>query len=116
MNKQKEIEQKEKKAGEIPDGYEEQVDASFIKFEEIGDSLHGKILDIGFSKRYGFKLYTIRADNNETLRFHGTTQLDQLMSNASVGDFVYIEYIDEQETPAGSMKIFSVGIKREKKR
>lgn len=116
MNKQKEIDQKEKKVDVMPDGYEEQVDANFIKFEEIGDSLHGKIMDIGHSKRYGFKLYTLRMDNLETLRFHGTTQLDQLMSNAEVGDFVYIEYVDEQDTPAGSMKIFKVGIKKDKRK
>lgn len=116
MNKQKEIEQKETPVSNIPKDYEEQVDASFIKFEEIGDSLHGKIMDIGHSKRYGFKLYTIRADNLESLRFHGTTQLDQLTSNAEIGDFIYIEYVDEQETPAGSMKIFKVGIKKERKK
>lgn len=115
MKKQTETEQKEK-AGNIPEGYEEQLDASFKKFEEIGDSLHGKIMDIGFSKRYGFKLYTIRTDDMNTLRFHGTTQLDALMRNAVVGDFVHIEYVDEQETPAGNMKIFKVGIKHEKKR
>jgi hypothetical protein len=123
MTKQKEIDTNKTKADEttekpksnIPDGYEQQVDASFLRFDEIGDTLNGKLMSISKSKRWDFNLYTIKVPNGDMLRFHGTQQLDQLMMKAEEGDNVFISYIDETETPNGTMKIFDVGIQKQSK-
>jgi len=49
------------------------------------------MLGIDKSERYGFNIYTIlNKATNETIRFHGTTQLDQLMINVHEGDTVYV--------------------------
>lgn len=105
------IKEIENRIDNMPDGFERQEDASFFKFENIHDNIIGKLMTVADSERYGFKIYTIlNKATNESIRFHGTTQLDSLLTKAVIGDTVYIEYIDNSETPNGSMKIFSVGI------
>lgn len=97
-----------------PEGYEEQTDATFTKFEEIGDSILGKLMDKSKSERWGFMLYTIQLQNGDMQRFHGTKQLDSLLMGSTEGDNIYVEYIDQTETQNGPMKIFKVGIKKGK--
>lgn len=100
---------------EMPPGFEEQEDANFIKFEEVGDTLNGKLLSKEVSNRYGFKLYTILTATKDTLRFHGSQQLDPLLSTAQEGDDIFVSFIDTIETQGGNpMKIFKVGIKKGK--
>lgn len=113
MNKSKQKQENiEEKASNIPEGYEKQEDSSFFKFDGIGTSIHGKLMAISESKRYDFKLYTVKDSlTNEMKRFHGTTQLDQLLISAIEGDNIYVELIDEIDTPNGTMKIFDVGVK-----
>lgn len=99
----------------MPEGYEEQEDASFVKFEEIGDSILGKLIVKAKSTRYDFMLYTVKVQN-DTLRFHGSQQLDPLLISTEEGDNIYVEYIDNTPTPSGTMKIFKVGIQKQPKR
>jgi hypothetical protein len=87
--------------------FEDVEDATFFKFEKIGDTLIGILTDKGQSSRYGFGLYHIMVDK-EPIRFHGSTQLDGLLSQVDINTWVKIEYIDDQETPQGVMKIFKV--------
>jgi len=115
MSKEKEIipKKEEAKPSNIPSGYEKQEDANFIRFEEIGDSVQGKLMETELSNRYGFKLYSIKS-GNDMLRFHGSQQLDSLLMKAEIGDNIFVEYIDSTETPNGTMKIFDVGIQKKK--
>lgn len=101
---------REVKAGSMPEGFVPQEDASFKKFDNIGDSVQGKLLEVSKSERWGFNIYTLRTNSGENIRCHGTQQLDNLMLNAVIGDNIYIEYVDTTETANGNMKIFAVGI------
>lgn len=107
MNKTQTIKEKENEKADDTQ-YEEIEDANFYRFENIGDKIEGMVVEIGHSKRYAFGLYTIMNKDGEKIRFHGTTHLDTLMSNIEEQDYIKIEYIDTQETPAGDMKLFKV--------
>lgn len=113
MNKEKETTQM--KFGEIELEMEKVEDATFFKFENIGDSIFGILMEKAESGQYGFGLYTVQTPDGETLRFHGTTQLDTLMSNVEIHDYVYVEYVDNQKTTMPSpMKLFKVSIGKQK--
>jgi hypothetical protein len=92
----------------IPDGYEEVDSANFKRFEEIGDQVAGELIDKGTSEQYGFGLYTIINEEGEQIRFHGASQLDDLMLTIQIGDKILVKYIDIQKTPRGEMKLFKV--------
>ena len=81
---------------------------NFFKFEKIGDLIEGMLIGKDTSARYGFGLYTIKTFDNETKRFHGSSQLDDLLLNSDVPCYVQIEYTDNQETANGTMKLFVV--------
>lgn len=114
MNKEQQEIINKKKADENKnkDGYEEIADPEFFRFEKYGDAISGKLIDVEKSERYGFGIYTIRQDNGETKRFHGSTQLDNLMSQVETGNEIQILYQDEQTTEKGEMKIFKVRRKK----
>lgn len=99
---------KEKQTKIVPDGYEEVESANFFKFENIGDSCEGKLIDKGLSEQYKFGLYTLEQEDGTTVRCHGSSQLDELMMTVKIGESVVIEYIDNQKRPKGSMKLFKV--------
>ena len=84
------------------------VDESFYKFSEFGDNIKGILVDKEESGRYGFGLYTILQEDDNTKRIHGTTQLDQLLMNVDINTFVDITYIDDRDVPNGTMKLFKV--------
>jgi len=88
--------------------YEEVKDANFFKFDNIGDKIEGMVIEIGISKRYNFGLYTVMIKDGEKKRFHGTTHMDTLMSTIEEQDYIILELIDTEETPAGDMKIFKL--------
>jgi hypothetical protein len=83
---------------------------NFFKFENIGDSISGILLNKDTSSRYGFGLYTILTFNKEQKRFHGSSQLDDLMMNIPEQSYIQIEYVDNQETSNGTMKLFEVNV------
>jgi len=100
---QKKIEPKQ-----ADDTYEQIESANFVKFNDIGDNISGKLIDKGKSDRYGFGMYTVVNETNDTVRFHGTKQLDDLMFSVNEGDYIRVELIDTESTPSGTMKLFSV--------
>jgi len=104
INKNKKGDEKMTKENE----YEEIKDADFFRFEEIGDKIEGMLTDKGVSQKYNFGIYTIMSKDGEQKRFHGTTQLDQLMSTIELQDYIIIEYVDNEKTPAGAMKLFKI--------
>jgi len=87
-------------------------DADFIKFENIGDTLEGMLIEKGSSTRYSFGLYEITTKTGDRKRFHGTKQLDSLMKGVNIQDYIKIEYVDNEEVPEGLMKIFTVDRKK----
>lgn len=88
--------------------WNELQDPEFFKFDNIGDKIEGKLIEKGTSGNYGFGLYTIKDFLGQPRRFHGTRQLDTLMSQVEVEDIIQVEYIDVSESPKGEMKIFRV--------
>ena len=88
--------------------YEEIKDADFFRFEKIGDKIEGMLTDKGTSQKYNFGMYTIMSKDGEQKRFHGTTHLDALMSTIELQDYIIIEYVDNDKTPSGEMKIFKI--------
>jgi len=101
---------------EQSEGWEDIESPDFKKFEEYGDKLEGELTDMDVSERYNVGLYTVRDVQGEEIRFHGSKQLDDLMRGTKVGDYIKVEYIDEQKMAEGrnSMKLFKVQ-KRSKK-
>lgn len=82
--------------------------ANFVRFEEFGDSVEGKLVDKGKSEQFGFGLFTIIDLDGVSLRFHGSAQLDDLLLSVNMGDYIRVEYVDNQKTPRGEMKLFKV--------
>jgi len=87
----------------------EDVDSpNFFQFKNIGDKVEGELVDKGKSDQYGFGLYSLKTSDDEQIRCHGSSQLDDLMLGVSIGDYIQIEFIDIQKRPKGDMKLFAV--------
>ena len=103
-----------KKASDIQkENWKEIEDSGYFEFKEFGDTIEGKLLSKGVSKKYNVGMYTLELPTKETKRFLGKTQLDQRMDRVNIGDYIKITYIDTVGTPMGDMKIFEV-LKRER--
>jgi hypothetical protein len=98
---QKNITQKEENWNEIES-------PNFFQFKAIGDRIEGVLLQKGESKQYGFGLYTLQTGENEQIRFHGSSQLDDLIMGVNVNDYIEVTFIDVQKMPKGEMKLFKV--------
>lgn len=81
---------------------------NFFQFKKIGDTIEGILLLKAISNQYGFGLYTIQSGENEQIRFHGSSQLDDLMMGVNVNDNIEVTFIDIQKMPKGEMKLFKV--------
>lgn len=92
--------------------YEDIEDPNFFKFENVGDKIAGKLVDIGSSGKYKFGLYTLEKPDGEQVRFHGSSQLDSRMKQVQMGDSVIVEYMDIEKRPKGDMKLFAVRRKK----
>jgi hypothetical protein len=88
--------------------WEDVESANFVRFEEFGDSVEGKLIDKGKSEQFGFGLFTVQNKDDEALRFHGSAQLDDLMLGVGLGTYIYVEFVDVQKTPRGEMKLFKL--------
>jgi len=71
------------------------------------------LIEKGHSDRYDFGLYTIQTKDGDKFRFHGTTQLDSLLSGLPLHAYVKIEHTDIETLPQGEMKLFTVHRKKE---
>ncbi len=92
----------------IDEQFEEIEDADFYKFEKIGDSVRGTLIDIGTSDQYKFGLYTLEKEDGSTVRFHGSAQLDGKMKTIKTGDYVVVTFYDNEKRAKGNMKLFQV--------
>lgn len=96
----------------VVDDYEEIEDPDFFKFENVGDKIAGRLVDVGSSDQYKFGLYTIENSDGEQVRFHGSSHLDTRMKQVQIGELVIVEFTDVEKRPKGDMKLFSVRRKK----
>lgn len=108
MAKEEQKKDDEQGSSGIEAGYEEIDDPEFFKFENIGDKIGGKLVDVGKSDQYDFGLYTIENDEGEQTRFHGSSQLDSRMKQVNLGDVILVEFMDIEKRPKGDMHLFRV--------
>lgn len=110
MNEQNNLEKN--KADDIefkkPKQMEKLESPNFIRFENIGDTIEGILVNVDTSASYGFGLYTIKINKKEQKRFHGSAQLDDLLMGIEPPTYIKITYTNTQETPMGTMKVFEV--------
>jgi len=83
-------------------------DADFFKFDNIGDSIEGKLIDKGYSEQYKFGLYTIITDEGDSIRFHGSSPFDSKLKTIPEGTYIVVKFLDVEKRPKGDMKLFSV--------
>jgi hypothetical protein len=94
------------------EGYEEIEDPNFFKFENVGDKVVGKLVDIGTSDQYKFGLYTLEIEDGTQVRFHGSAHLDTRMKQVQIGESIIVIFTDVEKRPKGNMKLFSVKRKK----
>ena len=86
-----------------------------VRFDEIGDSVEGWLLDKQTGPGPGDQLrgqYTIKADDGLKIVF-GRTKIDQGMLHVSPGAYVRITYQGEETTSRGNtIKLFDVETKK----
>jgi hypothetical protein len=104
----KEINQNVRPKQDKIDDWSEVESPNFFQFKAIGDKLTGVLLQKATSSQYGFGLYTIQNDKDEQIRFHGSSQLDDLIMGVNVNDLIEVTFIDTQKMPKGEMKLFKV--------
>jgi hypothetical protein len=92
--------------------WEDVESPNFFQFKNIGDKVEGELVGKDKSSQYGFGLYSLKTSDEEQIRFHGSSQLDDLMLGVDIGEYILIEYIDIQKRPKGDMKLFRVKRKR----
>ena len=86
-----------------------------VRFEEVGDSVEGWLLDKQTGPGPGDQLrgqYTVKAADGLKIIF-GRTKIDQGMTYVSVGAYVRITYQGEETTTRGNtIKLFDVETKK----
>ena len=86
-----------------------------VRFDEVGDSVEGWLLDKGHGPGPGDQLrgqYTIKAEDGLKIIF-GRTKIDQGMMNISPGSYVRITFRGEESTTRGNtVKLFDVETKK----
>lgn len=104
MTKQKEIEIKD--AIKRPKKMTEVI-TPFFRFEKVGDKLEGILTNI--EKMDKFNIYTLTQYSGDVTRFHGSTQLDNLLNTIETPSYVEIVFTETMPSKQGSdLKIFKV--------
>jgi hypothetical protein len=65
-----------------------------FRFEEIGKTLTGKVLNIR-DGQFKNKVYDIQIDDGSAVTVFGTTVLDRLMQSIQIGDIIRIKYVGD---------------------
>jgi ribosomal protein L13 len=80
--------------------------ANFFRFEKIGDTIAGMLIEKTPGGKMNF--YKIRTFEGDEKKFHGSNQLDDLLSQFTPPCYLRITFADEMETAMGTMKLFEV--------
>src|SRR4030042_5223343 len=92
-----------------PKSWRKVESSTFFRFENIGNSLEGLLIEkMPYLDGDKMRFYRIRTFDNKELKFHGSNQLDDLLSQFQPPVYVRITYADEQDTKNGMMKLFEV--------
>lgn len=80
--------------------------ANFFRFEKLNDTAEGLLIE----KQSGDKMifYKMKTFDNVEIKFHGSKQLDDLLSQFTPPCYLKITLVGESETKNGIMKIFEV--------
>lgn len=89
-----------------PKSWKKVESANFFRFEKIGDSIEGMLIDIDKGEKMNF--YKIKTFSGEEKKFHGSTQLDDTLSQFEPPCYIKITYVDTMDTARGAMKLFEV--------
>lgn len=90
----------------MPKTWKKVESANFYRFEKAGDNLEGLLIE----KITGDKMifYKMKTFTGEEKKFHGSNQLDDLLSQFVPPCYLKITLVGESETKNGIMKLFEV--------
>lgn len=72
------------------------VESNFYRFDKIGDSIEGLLTDKKIKQPNEIlSYYHITDFNGKEIKFHGSTQLDDLMINVEVPCYVKITLVEQ---------------------
>lgn len=96
----------------IPEGFEK-VESTIFKFDEVGESVQGKLIAIEDGHNFGNKVYKIETKNAGTVAVFSTAVLESLMSAVPLGKEVVILYTGTKPDSKGrnDIKLFEVYVK-----
>lgn len=90
----------------MPKQWKKVESANFFRFEKAGDTIEGLLIE----KTTGDKMifYKMKTFNGDEKKFHGSNQLDDLLSQFVPPCYLKITLVGESETKNGIMKLFEV--------
>lgn len=86
----------------------ERVETTFKRFEKIGQSVEGELLDVDINTSEDFKIYTVKDDKGIVSQFHDSTQSKDLLNQCQIGDYIVLTFVSTQNLPNGELKIFTL--------
>jgi len=91
-----------------PKSWKKVESANFFRFEKIGDSIAGLLIEKQINEKMIF--YKMKTFDGDEKKFHGSKQLDDLLSQFVAPCYLKITYVDNFETGnyPTPMKVFEV--------
>lgn len=93
-------------------GAEDEVQSGLFKFEEIGDSIEGILMDIRTVKSKidssNQKMYDIQTADGNLLSVFGRPVIDQKMKQAKIGQLVKMAFTEEGKAKQGTKNKFKL--------
>lgn len=100
-----------KQAMKQPKGWKKVESANFFRFDNHGDSISGVLTEImPRAPTDKMQFYKMKTFEGEEKKFHGSKQLDDVLSQFSVPCYLKITYVDDMDTGSFQMKLFEVEI------
>ena len=92
-----------------PKSWKKVESANFFRFDEHGDTISGMLVEVmPRQPEDKMQFYKIKTFKGEEKKFHGSKQLDDILSQFEVPCYLKITYVDEQQTGNFLMKLFEV--------
>jgi hypothetical protein len=92
-----------------PKSWRKVESANFFRFENHGDTIDGILTEIcPKAPSDKMQFYKMKTFEGEEKKFHGSKQLDDVLSQFQVPCYLKITYVDDLETGGFQMKLFEV--------